>query len=56
MHFARAHQIEPISYRSDIIKLQYRIERAIRAVESIQTESGVFNISHANGIKELLDD
>lgn len=53
---AVAHQIEPISYRSDIIKLQYRIERTIRAVESIQTESGVFNISHANSIKELLDD
>jgi hypothetical protein len=53
---AIAHQIEPISYRSDILKLQYRLERAIRAVESIQTESGVFNISHANNIKELLDD
>lgn len=53
---AIAHQIEPISYRSDILKLQYRLERAIRAVESIQTESGVFNISHANSIKELLDD
>ena len=52
---AIAQQIEPISYRSDIIKLQYRLERAIRAVESIQTESGVFNISHANSIKELLD-
>lgn len=51
-----ARQIEPISYRSDILKLQYRLERAIRAVESIQTESGVFNISHANSIKELLGD
>jgi hypothetical protein len=53
---AIAHQIEPISYRSDILKLQYRLERAIRAVESIQTESGVFNISHGNRIKELLND
>lgn len=53
---AIAEKIEPISYRSDILKLQYKLDRAIRAVESIQTESGVFNISSANSIKELLGD
>lgn len=50
-----ADQIEPICYRSDILRLQYRLEQAIRAVESIQTESGTFNISHANSIKKLLN-
>lgn len=47
-------RIEPIAYRPEISRLQFDIARAVRSVRSIDSQSGVFNITHANNIKALL--
>lgn len=48
-------KLELLSYRKDIILLLNKLDRGIRAVDSIQPNSRVFNITAARNIHELVD-
>ena len=47
-------KLELLSYRKDIILLLHRLDRGIKAVDSIQANSRVFNITAAKNIHELV--
>ena len=47
-------KLELLSYRKDVILLLNRLDRGIKAVDSIQTKSRVFNITAAKNIHELV--
>ena len=47
-------KLELLSYRKDIILLLNKLDRGIKAVDSIQADSRVFNITAARNIHELV--
>jgi hypothetical protein len=47
-------KLELLSYRKDIILLLNKLDRGIKAVDSIQANSRVFNITAARNIHELV--
>ena len=47
-------KLELLSYRKDVILLLNRLDRGIKAVDSIQPKSRVFNITAAKNIHELV--
>ena len=47
-------KLELLSYRKDIILLLNKLDRGIKAVDSIQPNSRVFNITAAKNIHELV--
>ena len=46
--------LELLSYRKDVILLLNKLDRGIRAIDSIQPKSRVFNITAAKNIHELV--
>ena len=47
-------KLELLSYRKDIILLLNKLDRGIKAVDSIQPNSRVFSITAAQNIHELV--
>jgi len=47
-------ELEVILYRRDVILFSNKLERAIRALDTIASDSSVFNISSAQAIYELI--